>query len=178
MTLHEIEESPAGSASPSGEAPYWLERAETIVIQRQAELDELTGWMTRRDTAAAAQISSLVPSVSDCIRWAATVLERGADDVPDDVRAAIEAAKRSAEDVMDRAERLSGLADDLVEEIEFGFLFDPERQLFSIGYSVADGRLDGSYYDMLASEARLASFVGDRARARFRTSTGSSSDAR
>ena len=55
VTLHEIEESPTGSASPSGEAPYWLERAETIVIQRQAELDELTGWMTRRDTTAAAR---------------------------------------------------------------------------------------------------------------------------
>ena len=51
------------------------------------------------------------------------------------------------------------LADDLVEETEFGFLFNRDRQLFSIGFSVADGRLDRSHYDTLASEARLASFV-------------------
>ncbi len=35
----------------------------------------------------------------------------------------------------------------------------PERQLFSIGFNVAEGRLDNSYYDTLASEARLASFL-------------------
>ena len=43
--------------------------------------------------------------------------------------------------------------------MEFDFLFDSGRQLLSIGYRVADGELDPSYYDLLASEARLASFV-------------------
>ena len=43
--------------------------------------------------------------------------------------------------------------------MEFGFLLDPERKLLSIGYRVADGSLDPSCYDLLASEARLASFV-------------------
>ncbi len=62
-------------------------------------------------------------------------------------------------ELIERAERLAALADDLVEETEFGFLFDEERQLFSIGFNVVDGRLDASYYDTLASEARLASFV-------------------
>ena len=42
--------------------------------------------------------------------------------------------------------------------MEFGFLFDRERQLLSIGYRVADGALDSNCYDLLASEARLASF--------------------
>jgi cellobiose phosphorylase len=62
-------------------------------------------------------------------------------------------------EIRDRAIRLAGLADDLIEDMEFGFLFDRQRQLFSIGYNVTDGRLDRSYYDALASEARLASFV-------------------
>ena len=43
--------------------------------------------------------------------------------------------------------------------MEFGFLFDDARKLFSIGYRVADGTLDPNCYDLLASEARLASFV-------------------
>ena len=41
----------------------------------------------------------------------------------------------------------------------YGFLLDPERKLLSIGYRVADGTLDPSCYDLLASEARLASFI-------------------
>ena len=47
----------------------------------------------------------------------------------------------------------------MFEAMEFGLLFDVERQLLSIGYRVADGTLDPSCYDLLASEARLASFV-------------------
>ena len=47
----------------------------------------------------------------------------------------------------------------MFDAMDFGFLFDPARQLLSIGYRVADGSLDPSCYDLLASEARLASFV-------------------
>src|SRR5215213_1490837 len=44
--------------------------------------------------------------------------------------------------------------------MDFSFLFDVERKLFTIGYNVTASRADESYYDLLASEARLASFVG------------------
>jgi cyclic beta-1,2-glucan synthetase len=50
-------------------------------------------------------------------------------------------------------------ADTFVNEMEFGFLFDADRQLFHIGYDVESGTLDRSYYDLLASEARLASLL-------------------
>jgi cellobiose phosphorylase len=65
----------------------------------------------------------------------------------------------------DRAEgfrkRLGIMATDAgrLAEMEWGFLFDRGRDLFAIGYNVTDSRLDGSYYDLLASEARLGSFV-------------------
>jgi cyclic beta-1,2-glucan synthetase len=38
-------------------------------------------------------------------------------------------------------------------------LFDTHRQLFSIGYRIGEQTLDKSYYDLLASEARQASFI-------------------
>ncbi len=44
-------------------------------------------------------------------------------------------------------------------EMEFGFLFENDRQLLSIGFRVDEQTLDGSAYDLLASEARLASFL-------------------
>jgi cellobiose phosphorylase len=43
--------------------------------------------------------------------------------------------------------------------MEYGFLYDKTRHLLTIGYNVAEQRLDTSYYDLLASEARLCNFV-------------------
>jgi cyclic beta-1,2-glucan synthetase len=58
------------------------------------------------------------------------------------------------------ARRAAAFAD----AMSFRFLYDPQRRILSIGYRLADaegpGRLDPSYYDLLASEARLASFIG------------------
>ena len=44
-------------------------------------------------------------------------------------------------------------------EMEWSFLFDEARQLLSIGYNVAERRRDPGHYDLLASEARLCTFV-------------------
>ena len=59
-------------------------------------------------------------------------------------------------------ERLRAIADrayDFAVEMDFRFLFDDSRKLFAIGYQQSAHALDPSYYDLLASEARLASFV-------------------
>lgn len=45
----------------------------------------------------------------------------------------------------------------LALEMDFRFLLDPDKKLLSIGCSVATNRLDTNCYDLLASEARLAS---------------------
>ena len=58
-----------------------------------------------------------------------------------------------------RLEALVARTQGLFKTMEFGLLFDVERQLLSIGYRVADSTLDPSCYDLLASEARLASFI-------------------
>lgn len=72
-------------------------------------------------------------------------------------RAIIDSSQRAAvriDDLKQLAQRCHELA-----EMDFLFLFDASRDLFAIGYNVSDQRLDGSFYDLLASESRLASFV-------------------
>jgi cellobiose phosphorylase len=56
---------------------------------------------------------------------------------------------------------LQNLADqcESFAQMDFRFLFDESRKLLSIGYRVADRQCDPSFYDLLASEARLASFI-------------------
>ncbi|MGZ3939887.1 MAG: glucoamylase family protein, partial [Flavisolibacter sp.] len=44
-------------------------------------------------------------------------------------------------------------------EVEYDFLFDKSTNLLRIGYNVEEQRKDNSYYDLLASEARLGIFV-------------------
>ncbi len=44
-------------------------------------------------------------------------------------------------------------------DMDFGLMYSAARQLFAIGYNVSERRLDASYYDLLASEARLASYI-------------------
>ena len=58
-----------------------------------------------------------------------------------------------------RLATLEATARALAGAMEFGFLLDPDRKLLAIGYRIAEGSLDPSCYDLLASEARLASFV-------------------
>jgi cyclic beta-1,2-glucan glucanotransferase len=58
-----------------------------------------------------------------------------------------------------RLTAIADMADSLFADMNFDFLYEPERQLFSIGYRVEDSALDPNCYDLLASEARLASFI-------------------
>jgi cyclic beta-1,2-glucan synthetase len=46
-----------------------------------------------------------------------------------------------------------------LSRMEYDFLFDRSSHLLAIGYNVDGRRRDTSYYDLLASEARLCSFV-------------------
>ena len=55
-------------------------------------------------------------------------------------------------------ENLARQCDELAA-MDFTFLFDSARDLFSIGFNVTERRCDTSFYDLLASEARLCSYV-------------------
>ncbi|WP_375696404.1 GH36-type glycosyl hydrolase domain-containing protein [Bartonella sp. AP331QHHD] len=54
--------------------------------------------------------------------------------------------------------RLAIMARQIAFDMKFDFLEQPKRHLLSIGYRVQENKLDENCYDLLASEARLASF--------------------
>jgi cyclic beta-1,2-glucan synthetase len=58
-----------------------------------------------------------------------------------------------------RLSSIRRVCQEMFEAMEFEFLFDGSRKIFSIGYRVNDESLDPAAYDLLASEARLASFI-------------------
>ncbi|TKR56774.1 glycosyl transferase [Allopusillimonas ginsengisoli] len=105
---------------------------------------------------AARSANTFVPTVADddsaeLLFWITALQEAVREHETD-----IEAAKKAA--ALDtRLKAIAHCAREMALEMDFSFLLDPDRKLLSIGYSLADNSLDGSCYDLLASESRLAS---------------------
>lgn len=57
-----------------------------------------------------------------------------------------------------QCQKLSALAESFAMNMDFSFLYDPKRNLFRIGYNLFNKTFDRGYYDLFASEARMASF--------------------
>ena len=103
-----------------------------------------------RDSARAlARLDELAASGEDpsVRRWAAGIAE------------GIREARPRCVELLARLRLNADIAREMWEHTDFSMLYDPHRQLFSIGYNLNEGRLDPSYYDLLASECRLASFL-------------------
>lgn len=53
----------------------------------------------------------------------------------------------------------ASICENFAESMDFEPLYDKERNLFSIGFNIEDGRLTNSHYDLLVSEARQTSLL-------------------
>ena len=115
---------------------------ETVArLSRVQELAELI---------AAAVRGAVTDPAAGTVRWA-------------DRFATLAARHRAAADALPPPaaafETLAARADWLAAEMDFRFLYNPDRELFAIGYNADTDRLDPSHYDLLASEACIASFL-------------------
>jgi cyclic beta-1,2-glucan glucanotransferase len=120
----------------------------------------------------ATRLDSLTPPVATLVDIVRTLAREWGDDAAGELLFWAEATKRSLEswrrdvahtkdscdDLEKRLAALEVTARAMADGMQFGFLFNRERRLLSIGCT-ADGTLDSNCYDLLASEARLASFI-------------------
>ncbi len=127
-------------------------------------LGELRTWWARLDTGptlaeVAALEGSLLPLVDAILKeltpqskteTAASWLPQLRRALADSSRVAV-ARLKSIEDLARQCHEFA--------DIDYSFLFNKAHDLFAIGYNASDHRLDGSFYDLLASEARLTSFI-------------------
>jgi len=124
--------------------------AEEVISGIAADHENQAGWWARafarqcRD--ALHDLTFLAPSTAP-----------GIDEIPTLRDLAVLGNQRAIERIA-AIERLALQSIEL-SRMEYDFLFDKERHLLTIGYNVGERRHDASYYDLLASEARLYSFV-------------------
>jgi cyclic beta-1,2-glucan synthetase len=97
----------------------------------------------------------LLPAIEHRLRLGAMPEERA---WLDELRRLIMEASYRARTRIAVIERLALQASEL-SHMEYDFLFDKASRLLAIGYNLSERRRDLSYYDLLASEARLCSFV-------------------
>jgi cyclic beta-1,2-glucan synthetase len=71
----------------------------------------------------------------------------------------LSSTRAAALDLSNRFKGAAELAQVYFDDMNFGFLFDENRQLLRIGYNVDTDKPDQSCYDLLASEARTAVFL-------------------
>jgi hypothetical protein len=123
----------AGAATAGGEAARWLARLAAQAASLLADLALLADGAQTDDTLPPPTLHQLA---------------RGLD-----------AHQPASCSLLARHDTIAATALAWAEAHDFTFLYDDRRRIFSIGYSVAEARLDNSFYDLLASEARLASFL-------------------
>ena len=173
-------------AAPESEAAWW---ARSLAEQCQSAIDELTvfaSWtgllppdQTMAETLEEFPCLREVPTLRQlaCLdddmlpligeRQRLCVTHKGKqrlDDLRDykqldKLKGVIIASSRRARERIVLIEDIARRAGELANNMEYGFLYERTRHLLSIGYNVSEGRRDESYYDLLASEARLCSFV-------------------
>src|SRR5262249_22309083 len=67
--------------------------------------------------------------------------------------------RSAAAELQRRCLQLADEAQAFAAAMDFKMLYNERRHLFSIGYNLSLGRLDNAHYDLLASEARLTSYL-------------------
>ena len=130
-------------------APWLRERlATTRALLSETPIDEATHLRAVLDDVERLRAST---PQND---WVDSLCEQVRSHLDDHAAEVPGAVTRSA-----RLEYLATRADALATAMEFGFLYDADREVFSIGFDVLATRLDASFYDLLASESRLGSFI-------------------
>ena len=93
-------------------------------------------------------------------RWRAAQADsyRGLQTLRQGLRQAAREAALAAQKELQQIASLTELCQQF-STMDFRFLFHPQRKLLAVGFNVTDRRRDESHYDLLASEARLTSFL-------------------
>jgi cyclic beta-1,2-glucan synthetase len=138
-------------------SPVLAEHWSTLVQELPADL----AWADV--PAACSKAAAQLVAIADELKLQASANHGAAVDEAirycEDFRAALDSAKSSTSQLLADLARLTTQAETYVQEMDFGFLYNERRDVFHIGYNVDSGTLDNSYYDLLASEARIASLL-------------------
>jgi len=74
------------------------------------------------------------------------------------LRQSVQGGQERQDELRDALKELAARSGKMAFDMDFAFLYDTATRLFFIGYNFSLGKMDSSHYDLLATEARLASY--------------------
>ena len=158
--LTEIDQAAAALVARADEAEpeevrYWAARLADQARQFRVEVETFAPWLggAALDPAVRADLDQAGSLGGLLVRLGLHRLGLHRD------VAELTEAETALDSLFDAVRDLAGRADALVREMDFRPLYDADRDLFRIGYDAGMARQDSSTYDLLASEARLASLL-------------------
>ena len=175
------------AAVNDAEYAWWANAYERSCHDHQTDLVHLAGWLTLRpppegfwengpsehvarlgilqEILKRLDIRATLRDVAEVERQSRPLIETLLDDGPAEskdwlmqLNTALATSSKHAIARIQSFEELSLKCRELAD-MDFDLLYDSTRDLFVIGYNVSEARYDASYYDLLASEARLGSFI-------------------
>jgi len=180
LALDAIKTSPGLSAEQATDITTWLERFHHDLHAISRDIEMFMPWLTVIADCPDAVLPvaqniaeqfhpkgdgmdnevSLAAFTTVLDTWQAAHPERPAitQDWLDRVRQSVQAGFVQQDAMRSALRDLAVKADLLAFGMDFGFMYDPSVRLFWIGYNQSLGKMDGSHYDLLATEARLASY--------------------
>ncbi|MEO6719555.1 MAG: glucoamylase family protein [Ferruginibacter sp.] len=154
-------------------AQWWSQKVQDQLKQAQQELLSMAPWIILPAPPAKFEhllpMLPLVPSIKQLSKIEELLLHsiiscyspentESENEWLNNFRGRITEAGRRAKEFVLTVEQLAVKCTELAD-LEYDFLYDKAQHLLAIGYNVDDQRKDNSYYDLLASEARLTTFV-------------------
>lgn len=166
---------------------YWLKKLEAQIAGWDDCIKRYFAWADILGHRPQIELESVDPNApawrTQALQWSPSLHALASGEFPPALNHFIEAFKQNTNlsadtkgwlgqlnEAVQKAQWLAGekasLAHEIIHEIRLisdrtnmRFLYNADRKLFSIGYHVDDFKLDTSYYDLLASEARISSLV-------------------
>ncbi|MFA6843092.1 MAG: glucoamylase family protein, partial [Bacilli bacterium] len=170
-SLLQILDSSAGAVMESlreggsDRAEWWAHALVRQVRDTIDWLERLIPWLTKKSLyreGAVHILTGAIPGMRDLYAQETELLQTltntRQDSSPDTLEQLVRAGCVYLEDRFAVIDRLVYRVNELAR-MDFTLLYNKNRRLFSIGYNVDSRRRDTGYYDLLASEARLTSFI-------------------
>ncbi len=134
------------------EADYWINK---LIVEVRKKIDYYNLIFGGLERLYSKEFFEGVPSLTQLIRRCEEYKKKNGDNF----KCILGQKIQTLTNYIDRIDNIIQDIDNISKEMDFTFLYDKTRELFSIGYNVEENSLGNSYYDLLASESRIASFV-------------------
>ena len=159
--------SVASPLSTQSDAAWWIEELSLQLQAVQQMAHDFAPWFLPQFDRAQSELSQLFaktcfvqPTLNTVGAAYSEILETQAGVAFSRLQTSVREAARRLAEIQSVLLGLAVDADYLVQEMDFGLFYDQRRQAISVGYSVPEAKLTKACYDLLASEARSALFVG------------------